>query len=178
MRSLKTLLAVGAMAVSVVCAASAANAKTWIVNGTFDDGTALSGTFDINVYGFLDAANLTTTVGTLPGFTYTLANSYFSNGPTYIDFQPGYQNDLHIDFANPLLTSGSPDPIIGGYECGGSFSCYIPSGGTIRYLDVRTSPAFATAVPEPATWAVMLLGLGGIGYALRRSRKFAAAVTA
>jgi hypothetical protein len=30
------------------------------------------------------------------------------------------------------------------------------------------------AVPEPATWAVMLLGFGGIGAAMRRSRRAAA----
>ena len=27
------------------------------------------------------------------------------------------------------------------------------------------------AVPEPATWAMMLLGFGGIGFAMRRGRK-------
>jgi hypothetical protein len=27
------------------------------------------------------------------------------------------------------------------------------------------------AVPEPATWAMMLLGFGGIGMAMRRGRK-------
>jgi hypothetical protein len=29
----------------------------------------------------------------------------------------------------------------------------------------------AQAVPEPATWALMLLGFGGIGLAMRRKRK-------
>lgn len=30
------------------------------------------------------------------------------------------------------------------------------------------------AVPEPATWAMMLLGFGGVGVALRRRRKLGA----
>ncbi|WP_198355517.1 FxDxF family PEP-CTERM protein [Sphingomonas sp. MA1305] len=29
----------------------------------------------------------------------------------------------------------------------------------------------AAAVPEPATWAMMILGMGAIGFAMRRSRK-------
>jgi hypothetical protein len=33
----------------------------------------------------------------------------------------------------------------------------------------------AVAVPEPATWAMMILGLGGIGSVLRRRRQFLAA---
>jgi hypothetical protein len=31
-----------------------------------------------------------------------------------------------------------------------------------------------SAVPEPATWAAMLLGFGAIGAGLRRSRRHAA----
>jgi len=29
----------------------------------------------------------------------------------------------------------------------------------------------APAVPEPATWAMMILGFGGIGMAMRRARR-------
>jgi hypothetical protein len=35
-------------------------------------------------------------------------------------------------------------------------------------FNLRSPP---TGVPEPATWAMMLLGFGGIGMAMRRSRR-------
>jgi hypothetical protein len=39
-----------------------------------------------------------------------------------------------------------------------------------------TAGTWTTAVPEPATWAMMLLGFGGIGGMLRTNRKQAAAL--
>ncbi len=40
------------------------------------------------------------------------------------------------------------------------------------------SPGVITGVPEPSTWAMMLLGFGGLGFARRRSLRRAAAVQA
>jgi hypothetical protein len=56
---------------------------------------------------------------------------------------------------------------------GGTFSLFvndlaISSGQTLNLNGViRTS----AAVPEPATWGLMLLGFGGIGMAMRRRRR-------
>jgi hypothetical protein len=44
--------------------------------------------------------------------------------------------------------------------------------------NVTTFSASTTAVPEPATWALMLLGFGGIGMAMRRRRRPALAQVA
>lgn len=41
------------------------------------------------------------------------------------------------------------------------------TGNNINFTVNTTIPA----VPEPATWAMMLLGFGGIGYSMRRRRK-------
>jgi hypothetical protein len=42
-------------------------------------------------------------------------------------------------------------------------------------FDVRTDGTFTTATPEPASWAMMLLGFGALGAAMRSRRRIAAA---
>lgn len=145
----------------------------WTVNGTFDDGATLTGTFTTNVYGFLlgDYSLTTTAKGPFTAFTYNSSDSYFSNGTFYVDFQPGYQQDLHLEFSDSLSVPNLNNPIVGNgasFECQGSFSCFIPAGGEVRYID----SGFASAVPEPATWAMMLMGFLGLGFmAYRRSNR-------
>jgi hypothetical protein len=168
-------------------AASAATPVTWNVTGVFNDGGTLSGTFTMDEYDFLlDNFSLTTTAGSLEaGGTYTKDNSFFSNTnpdyaptPIYIDFQPGYASALHIQFANDLGVAAPTDQIIGGYqgpsfECLNSYSC--PDAGNLdnyalRYLVSGEATLVDGGVPEPATWGLMIMGLGGIGAALRRRR--------
>ena len=43
-------------------------------------------------------------------------------------------------------------------------------GGSVRISNV-TLEAFPAPVPEPATWAMLILGFGAIGTALRRTRQ-------
>jgi hypothetical protein len=52
-----------------------------------------------------------------------------------------------------------------------------PDTLTITYLDSFTPPTGFTGalLPEPATWAMMLLGFGGLGTVLRRQRRGALA---
>jgi hypothetical protein len=175
-------LAAGCAVALIAAAPSIANADVhWVVNGAFDDGGSVSGFFDINVYGFLNGFDLTTTDGsTEDGFEYTPLNSYYSNGTFYVDAQPQYQADLHLAFLNDLGVPSANNPLLGGspgpsWECQGSFSCYIPEQGDIRYV----SQGYATAlVPEPASWALMLAGFAGLGAGLRLARRRARAALA
>ncbi|MGH6988095.1 MAG: PEPxxWA-CTERM sorting domain-containing protein [Caulobacteraceae bacterium] len=54
----------------------------------------------------------------------------------------------------------------------GNFS--LPAGDfTVDYVEANGSPSileFATSVPEPATWAMLLAGFAFVGYAMRRRR--------
>ena len=60
------------------------------------------------------------------------------------------------------------------YDAGGitsgsiTMSTYFNNPG-ISHVDLFDGGA--PGVPEPATWAMMLLGFGGIGFAMRRGRK-------
>jgi len=60
------------------------------------------------------------------------------------------------------------------YDAGGitsgsiTMSTYFNNPG-ISHVDLFDGGA--GGVPEPATWAMMLLGFGGIGFAMRRGRK-------
>lgn len=70
------------------------------------------------------------------------------------DFDEAYRLDLNALPGNYTLTiQGTPALRNSGFS------------GQILF----TANA-ASAVPEPSTWAMMLLGMGAVGYALRRSR--------
>lgn len=65
----------------------------------------------------------------------------------------------------------------------GSFKYYdivsiIPAGGASGGNVLLKSVTLAAAVPEPAAWALMIIGFGGIGAALRRRRAQVAVATA
>jgi hypothetical protein len=88
---------------------------------------------------------------------------------------------LQLTFKNPLA-DGGVDPIVSGnlgpsFECTGSFLCAFngqgPNGqfGPGPFGDVRfVEGGIATAVPEPATWAMMLLGFAGVGFMAYRRK--------
>ena len=48
---------------------------------------------------------------------------------------------------------------------------HISQEGTVQFASVKS------AVPEPATWAMMLMGFGAIGFAMRRRQKLTTRVS-
>ncbi len=77
-----------------------------------------------------------------------------------------------------FLTNGEPIVFVGAFDDSNTFSNvqfwgdgsgeYLLIGGTLRYatLDKGSLPA----VPEPASWAMMIAGFGAVGSAMRRRR--------
>lgn len=165
--SLKFTVAL-ALAALAAAPASAASFAYDINGGTFSDGTTFGGSFTYDdVSNSITAFNVITNTGVLPAFTYTSAtaasyngggvgpNNFIllaNNGGRYFNFS--FASSLSSGLAQSISTTNS-------YDCN---NC-----GTFRRVTAGSILTTA-AVPEPATWAMMLLGFGGIGMALRRRK--------
>lgn len=83
----------------------------------------------------------------------------------------GYQNSEKISF-------GFIDPTYNKNHNDTFHITYTVTGLDDGPLTVTNTVVVGAGAPEPASWALMILGFGGVGATLRRSRKAAAAATA
>ena len=170
-RQLRNFLFAILTSIVMTVTASAANATTYFLkNVKFSDGTIATGSFSTNISGYPDNHNITTQDGTLTGYHYINdINVTYNPGDSAITFyhsSPPYDGFLTLStlFAidsvavNPLVVGGAS------FECS-TFSC---PGGTARSI---VSGFLTTSVPEPVSWILLIIGFGGIGVTLRRSRK-------
>jgi hypothetical protein len=75
-------------------------------------------------------------------------------------------------FDNPFLPTCAD-----GFNCGSAPPSALPSGYTVAGVSggwLAQTGSISLAVPEPSTWAMMLMGFGGLGAALRTRRRVAA----
>ncbi|MFM9978585.1 MAG: PEPxxWA-CTERM sorting domain-containing protein [Sphingomonadaceae bacterium] len=85
--------------------------------------------------------------------------NYFTSGPAYLDgsgvnFFTVARNDVRFFFQDSVSR----------------YRVNTFSPGSSSFVAAQSSPAVA-AVPEPATWAMMVFGFGLAGYALRSRRR-------
>ena len=105
---------------------------------------------------------------------FALTGADGTNGGT-VDFLISLSDGSSVAFDDQLLGSG--DTFFAFLANGGTsitnvfFSADTPPGSFDILKQVRIIPSDSPAVPEPATWAMMLLGFGTAGAALRRSRR-------
>ena len=169
--NMKTILATALLALSTFAASGAKADTVWTLNNIeLSDGTYLNGSIDINVSGYINKWNLTTTAGSgLTGYTYTnnhasVAASINHPTDTVVTFFPGtYQGYLTLTFQNSLSIAAATDSIVRGSECYGWGCPSIP----IRYVDANQSASLATPLPA-AIWLVGSAMAGLLGLGVRR----------
>ena len=135
-------------------------------NGSGNLGT-LTGTFttNANMTSITSFDFIASAAGSFPGFEYTSANSSVSASTLpsqyfQIDSTTG-GNELRIYFSSALTATGTSISTASSYES--------EQAGGNRFV-LGSIAAAITAVPEAETWTLMILGLGAVGFAMRRRR--------
>lgn len=116
-----------------------------------------------------------------PGTAYTFNFNFGANGfvtPANLDLEPGNSLDILLG----SFTPNGGNAAAGAYEFNLAeinFQYYDPVANQTYFSNVATTSSVFTrtvfaAVPEPATWAMMLVGFGGLGAAMRSRRKLTA----
>ncbi|GAA3714696.1 hypothetical protein GCM10022268_24250 [Sphingomonas cynarae] len=173
-------IALGIMALAVVASAPASAA---VFNFTFDTTSTLfggpnqtiRGTFTttdtaVDRFGFTGLA-ITGISGTING---TAISGLFDapGNPTYYYLTSG---PTFLDGSGVRFNAGDATNIAFFHQDGVASDTYRVNGnGTISAFGPATSsPAAVAVVPEPATWAMMLVGFGMIGATARYRRRAA-----
>jgi PEP-CTERM motif len=166
------LLGVFALGVAAVAGPASASILNWTLESVqFDDGGQMFGAFSVDTTtGAVTAFDITTTTGSiLAGFHYDEATGFAGgdllSGNSFIVQNNQQTRYIQFDFANPLTSGGVnpllPPPVVGS----GSFEC----NNCVLVRNVLPGgDATTIAVPEPSTWAMMLVGLAGFGFLARR----------
>lgn len=168
----KTLTAAFATALAIVAASPASAAQylfdfsgSGIFGGTLNGNgqiTTSDASF-INPLNGYTAQNITGITGTFNGSAITgLAalfganNLYYLTGPFFVDGNGlGFTTAADVS-ANLFVTNDT------------SYRVNTMGAGLLTGGVTAKSSAVAAAVPEPATWAMMLLGFGAVGFGMRR----------
>jgi hypothetical protein len=166
MNRLSKALVMGAMGVSAACIASSASA---VVTIPCPGGTLTRGCSFTDVAGSGTFFDTISKAGSVTPFDDVFTVVLGLPGDVTIRLTSSPQG---ITFAS-LLFDGSP------FAFGSAGTTFTKDAGTydLRLVGSVTRTAsfsgtidFAPAVPEPATWAMMITGFAGVGTALRRRR--------
>jgi hypothetical protein len=160
--------------------ASQAAIVDWTLsNGTFDDGGTFSGTFTFDTAAdTITTWDITTTTGVGStthyqpgsGFLYSNLASDGGSGPVFDSTFLFLGAEFSLTNL-PLSGPGFVDHLTGSEV----FSAFIFPVSSHTVTDGQAVGVLAGGVPEPATWAMMILGAGLAGASLRRSRRAAVA---
>jgi len=155
-------------AISVASNSFADNVTTYtLTNGYFTDFGTFYGTITVDNTTMVTTFDVTTTSGNeLPGDVYTSTSPNITVTPSFHQFV--FDDSVnHTQLALNFSGFGDNLDLSFGYEG------VVPSGSPSRNiysgdLDVTTVNESVNSVPEPASWAMMLVGVAFAGAALRR----------
>jgi PEP-CTERM motif len=163
------LLSAFALGVAAVAGPATASILNWkLENVLFDDGGQMFGTFSVDTtVGAVTAFDVTTTTGSiLAGFHYDAATGFVGgdllSGNSFIIQDNGQDRYIQFDFANPLTSGGVNSLLLPSVVGSGSFEC---NNCVLIRSVLAGGDAGTIAVPEPSTWAMMLVGFAGLGFA-------------
>lgn len=168
-----------------------AQTRTWTIrNAVFSDGGTWTGSFDwdatTNTFGGYSWTVSGGDTTAFPAVTYTNANA--AAAPFFADFQVGTEfvhnyvfqttglspeqpRSLYLSTLAALTGAGGTvglnltSPSYPAVEC---YGCAPYRPLVSGYLTTAAGPG---GVPEPASWALMIMGLGAVGGALRSRRR-------
>jgi hypothetical protein len=146
-----------------------ADAVVSLQDVTFDDGGTATGTFQLNVYGYLDGVAIASTPGSALGASVYTSGSVATTPPaSVIGFNTdGSVFDLVMQFTTPLGASSSgSDILVVGSDAGnllsGSYEACVSSAPAcgVPADTFRLITAGSVFVAEPTT--LSLLGFGAV----------------
>ena len=144
---------------------------TLMISGINTASDTEKGRTGINAFAFSDPTVGTVLSGASTGFTFMLGGLNSSG----CDGSGGFFCFANSGYTLPSSSSVSIDFNVTS-NMAGSWTNWTPDFkidwvGSKNNYDLVSLPIPVNGVPEPATWALMMLGFGGIGVALRRSRR-------
>ncbi len=161
-----------------VMAASAAPAEVrWYVDATFTDGGTVKGYFDLGStdYYAQDVHLQTSANGVFSGFDFGGPTDIAAGLPdhsTIIVIGPTYSSDILVLYAENTLDVAGPNELLStSVECVDYYTCPTSPEIGVRFLDGSSPLSLTAPGPEPATWALMLVGVGAVGFSLRLRRR-------
>jgi hypothetical protein len=186
LKTLRTLLLSGAVAL----AASAASADTFTLECDYNDVAAITGTFTMTPGDWSTVANVNITAdlpyGNLAGLivhdhlTFNAAPTPATGNQGFITFTNTANPSVGLQVAftpqqvaSNIVQTYSVVSAIGTHESSAWDSTLTMAwdyfDGSIK--DNVTGAAITTGVPEPSTWAMLLIGFVGLGFAFRHRRR-------
>jgi hypothetical protein len=175
-------LVLAAAAIAALATAGSASAATYIFDFQNTDPTDAYGAVEVSGT-FTASSTLSSSITNITGNVSGAPAPLVDGAIAGLSGYAGADNTLYGVGANTgnQVSFGGVSFSVGGED----YNLYAYNGGawllassvdSVGYPQNGTPGTFSvTAVPEPATWAMMLVGFGGLGAAMRSRRKLVAA---